>query len=76
MRTHYDPYPNDEESEEQAICGTWLGEDSNLSDDWSRVDCKHCLNGKEKFEAAIADYEASVVEQMGHMANHMREMEP
>ncbi|MFV3289210.1 hypothetical protein ACNFBR_10755 [Pseudomonas sp. NY11955] len=73
MKTHYDPHPHGEESEEQAVCGTWLGGESNLSDDWSGVDCQRCLNGKGKIEAAIADEEAFIVEQMGHMAAHMRE---
>lgn len=73
MKTHYDPYPYGEESEEQAVCGTWLGEESNLSGDWSRVDCQRCLKGKVKVEAAIAVEEAVIVEQMGHMAAYMRE---
>lgn len=50
MKTHYDPHPHGEEAEEQAVCGTWLGDESNLSGDWSRVDCQRCLNGKGKIE--------------------------
>lgn len=73
MKTHYDPRPHGEESEEQAVCGTWLGDESNLSGDWSRVDCQRCLKGKGKIETAIADEETFIVEQMGHMAAHMRE---
>lgn len=73
MRTHFDPYPDGEESEEQAVCGTWLGDERNLSGDWSRVDCRRCLNRKGKITASIADEEAEIVEQMGHMAAHMRE---
>ena len=73
MKTHYDPHPYGEESEEQAVCGTWLSDESHLSGDWPRVDCQRCLNCKGKITASIADEEAAIVEQMGHMAAHMRE---
>lgn len=73
MKTHYDPHPHGEEAEEQAVCGTLLGDERNLSGDWSLVDCQRCLKGKVKISAAIADEETFIVEQMGHMAAYMRE---
>ena len=73
MKTHYDPHPHGEEAEERAVCGTLLGDERNLSGDWCLVDCQRCLKSKVKIEAAIADEEAFIVEQMGHMAAHMQE---
>ncbi|MCP3791584.1 hypothetical protein Q9323_08800 [Pseudomonas fulva] len=73
MRTHYDPHPQSDESTEQAACGTWLGEESNLTGEWSRVDCRRCLGRKEKISAAVMAEENAIVEQMGHMAAFMQE---
>lgn len=72
MKTHFTPYPDAEEFEEQAPCGTWLGEDSGQSGDWSLVDCKRCLGRRKAIDQAVADEEAFIVQQMGHMAEHMR----
>ncbi|WAH56567.1 hypothetical protein LZ023_26675 [Pseudomonas silvicola] len=72
MKTHYCPHPQDE-SEEQAVCGTWLGETSNLSGEWSLVDCQRCVRGKKKISASVAAEEDAIVQQMGDMANFMRE---
>jgi hypothetical protein len=71
MKTHYSPFL--QEDEEQAVCGTWLGEASNLSGDWSRVDCRHCISRKRKIASSIAAEEQAIVQQMGDMANFMRE---
>jgi len=71
MKTHYSAHPQDD-SEEQAACGSWLGEASNLSGDWSRVDCRRCLRGKEKISASVAAEEDAIVQSMGDMANFMR----
>lgn len=73
MKTHYDPHPHGEESEEQAVCGTWLGETSDLSGDWSRVDCRRCIRGKGKISQSVAAEEDAIVQQMGDMADFMRE---
>ena len=72
MKTHYSPHPQDD-SEEQAVCGTWLGEASNLSGDWSRVDCRHCIRRKGEISSSIAAEEDAIVQQMGDMASFMRE---
>lgn len=71
MKTHFAPF-TDLEDIEQAPCGTWLGEASELSGDWAEVDCLLCQNRKERIIAAAADEERFIVEQMGHMAAHMR----
>ena len=73
MKTHYSAHPRDDE--EQASCGAWLGEASNLSGDWSRVDCRRCLRGREKISSSIAAEEGAIVQQMGDMANFMREQQ-
>jgi hypothetical protein len=75
LKTHYCPHPQDE-SEEQAVCGTWLGEASNLSGEWSRVDCRRCIGSKVKISLSVATEEAAIVQQMGDMANFMREVQP
>lgn len=71
MKTHYSAHPQDDE--ERAACGTWLGEGSNLTGDWSCVDCRHCLRSKGKIASAVAAEEEAIVEQMGDMANFMRQ---
>lgn len=71
MATHYDPYPDDDETE-QAPCGTWLGEASNGTSHWAHVDCGLCLRMKAKISAANEASEAAIVEQMGDMAEYMR----
>lgn len=75
MKTHYCPHPQDE-SEEQAVCGTWLGESSNLSGEWPRVDCRRCIKSKEKITLSVAAEESAIVQQMGDMADFMREVQP
>lgn len=66
MRTHYYPnglarYDSDgHDFVEQGPCGTWLGENSDLSGDWNRVDCKRCLK---KRPAITASSEAERQEQ-------------
>jgi hypothetical protein len=72
MKTHYSHFQQDD-SEEQAACGTWLGEASNLSGDWFRVDCRHCIRSKGKIASSIAAEEDAIVQQLGDMANFMRE---
>ncbi|QKL02935.1 hypothetical protein GEV39_16790 [Pseudomonas sp. NY5710] len=71
MRTHFVPF-TDLEGLEQAPCGTWLGESSELSGDWSEVDCLLCQKRKKKILASAADEERFIVEQMGDMAAFMR----
>ena len=73
MSTHYDPYPEADEIGERAVCGVLIGDSSRLSDDWVAVDCKRCLRRRVNIERAIADEEFFIVEQMGHMAEHMQE---
>nr|WP_314872108.1 hypothetical protein [uncultured Pseudomonas sp.] len=71
MKTHFAPF-TDLEDIEQAPCGTWLGESSEMSGDWSKVDCLLCQNHKQKLIEAAADEERFIVEQMGDMAAFMR----
>jgi hypothetical protein len=44
MKIHYDPYTlPDECPDEKAICGTTLGDECSVIDDWKNVTCKRCL---------------------------------
>lgn len=78
MRTHYYPnglarYDSDgHDFVEQGPCGTWLGETSELSGDWNRVDCKRCLKDRPAITASSEAEERAIIEQMGDMAAHMR----
>lgn len=71
MKTHFAPF-TDLEDLEQAPCGTWLGDTSELSGDWAEVDCLLCHKRKDGIIAAAADEERFIVEQMGDMAAFMR----
>ena len=71
MKTHFAPF-TDLEDVEQAPCGTWLGESSELSGDWAMVDCQLCKKRRERITAAAAEEERFIVEQMGDMAAFMR----
>ncbi len=70
MKTHFAPF-TDLDDLEQAPCGTWLGEASELSGEWGKVDCLLCQKRKEQIIAAAAAEERAIVEQMGHMADFM-----
>lgn len=71
MTTHFAPF-TDLEDIEQAPCGTWLGESSELSGDWAMVDCRLCRKRKSNITKAAAAEERAIVEQMGDMAAFMR----
>lgn len=71
MKTHFAPF-TDLEDIEQAPCGTWLGEASELSGDWTNVDCRRCQKRKQNIIKAAAAEEHAIVEQMGDMAAFMR----
>lgn len=71
MKTHFAPF-TDLEDLEQAPCGTWLGDSSELSGDWNKVDCQLCQKHKEKIIAVAQAEERFIVEQMGDMAAFMR----
>ncbi len=75
MKTHFLPHLQGDD-EERAVCGVWLGEDSGMSGDWSRVDCQRCIKGKAKITQSVASEEAAIVQQMGDMANFIREVQP
>ncbi|WP_252088767.1 hypothetical protein [Pseudomonas sp. MWU13-3659] len=71
MKTHFAPF-TDLDDLEQAPCGTWLGDTSELSGEWSKVDCLLCQKRKDRIIAAAAAEESAIVEQMGEMAEWMR----
>lgn len=70
MAAHFYPYQDDDEAD-QAPCGTWLGDSSELTGNWALVDCRRCLNNKPKIMAGHAGNEAAIIAQMGDMARHM-----
>lgn len=71
MKTHFAPF-TDLEDLEQAPCGTWLGESSELSGDWAKVDCRLCQMRKERITRSAAAEECAIIHQMGNMADFMR----
>jgi hypothetical protein len=71
VRTHFYPTSASEDAE-RGPCGTWLGEASNLTGDWGRVDCRRCIRSKARMMGAHAAEERAIVEQMGDMANFMK----
>ncbi|HFQ8053601.1 TPA: hypothetical protein ACHTCR_005490 [Pseudomonas putida] len=71
MKTHFAPF-TDLEDLEQAPCGSWLGDTSELSGDWAEVDCLLCKKRRERIIAAAAEEERLIVAQMGNMATFMR----
>ncbi|WP_060545664.1 hypothetical protein [Pseudomonas sp. NBRC 111136] len=75
MKTHFAPF-TDLDDLEQAPCSTWLGDASELSGDWAKVDCLLCHKHRAKIVAAAAAEESAIVEQMGHMAAFMRAERP
>jgi len=75
VRTHFAP-STDLDDLEQAPCGTWLGDASELSGEWAEVDCLRCQKRKDKIIAAAAAEERAIVEQMGHMTAFMRAERP
>ncbi|MEG0635785.1 MAG: hypothetical protein RR517_25040 [Pseudomonas sp.] len=70
MKTHFATF-TDLEDIEQAPCGTWLAEASDLSGDWAKVDCLLCQKRKKQIIASAEAEEHAIVEQMGDMAAFM-----
>jgi len=70
VRTHFYPY-SDGDDIEQTPCGTWIGESSAVSNQWTHVDCRLCIKNKTKIVASHQEQERAIVEQMGDMANFM-----
>lgn len=70
MKTHYYPFgfPDDVE---QAPCGTWFGEASDVSGSWENVTCGNCKRSKKRIMGVIAADEKEIVKQMGGMVEFM-----
>lgn len=69
MSTHFSRYPDDDEPE-QAPCGIWMGDASELSSNWAHVNCKLCLKWKDVIMARHEAEESAIVQQMGDMADY------
>lgn len=72
MKTHFSPHLQPDDAE-QAACGTWLGEASGMTGDWARVDCRLCLKMKARITEQSQAEERAIVEQMGDMAEFMKQ---
>lgn len=70
MKTHFHPWGLSDDAE-IAPCGTWMGESSNMSGEWARVDCARCQKQKTKIMAVYKAEEPAIVEQKGDMAHFM-----
>ena len=50
-KTHFDPYCGEEDDDlmfYHAPCGTLIGNEYNVTDDWDEVDCKRCITSKDR----------------------------
>lgn len=74
MTTHFAPHLQFDDAE-QAACGTWIGEASNMTGDWARVDCRICIKLKARITDQAEAEERAIVEQMGDMAEFMKRQE-
>ena len=71
MRTHFQPYDDDDDPAERGWCGTLLGERGYTSSDWRVIDCKKCLKNREKFQSQFDASERKICENLGQMADFM-----
>lgn len=53
--THYDPYFDEEDPTEVAICGTHVGENYQWNNNWNYVSCKKCLKMKVEMDIQIQE---------------------
>lgn len=74
MKTHFSPHLQPDDAE-QAACGTWFGDHSYTTGDWSHVDCCLCLKRKANIIKQCEAEERAIVEQMGDMATFMKRQE-
>jgi len=67
MKTHFDPYTDDEGGWiEQAMCGALTSEYYYYTTtNWNDVTCKRCLKQKEKIMNEVSKIEATIIKQMG-----------
>lgn len=73
MRTHYEPFSWDEDAPpETAMCGTTLGEKSEVTARWREVTCIKCLNSREGIDKAVERDSEAISEQLGDMALFMK----
>jgi hypothetical protein len=67
MKTHYEPYPD--EYGINPACGMWDFENTETTRNWDLVDCKRCLNQRERIERSVQDTEKEIVRQMGEFVD-------
>lgn len=76
MKIHYEPFTWDEdEPPEAALCGTPLGERSEVTANWIDVTCIKCLNSRESIDKAVERDCEAISEQLGDMAEFMKEVD-
>ena len=72
MKTHFDPYMDDEFYDGPAPCGTIIGEEYNSTSLWEAVTCKRCLKKKAKLVVWFKETEEFIIDQMGDMADFFK----
>lgn len=76
MKTHIDYYGDAEDgAPERALCGTFLGENPELTSDWRYVDCKLCIMKRKKIEQWHKETEEIIVKQMGDFVAFVKKEE-
>jgi hypothetical protein len=65
MKTHFDPYTEIDDIPDQAMCGVLIGESYETTTNWEKVDCKRCINSKNKIMKFVEQTEANIIKYMG-----------
>ena len=72
-KVHYATSNGEEESySERAMCGVRVGENYQYDNHWANVSCKLCIKNRTKIESCVNSIESDVINQLGDMANFMR----
>lgn len=75
MKTHFDPYRNDEFYDGPSPCGTIVGENYSSSANWNYVTCKRCLKKRKIMQISFDSTEKEIIRQMGDMAEFFEKCE-
>ena len=73
MSVHYEPYPNESDYAETAMCGTKILENYFHSSDWHKVTCKKCLKQKIKIMQEVLNNERQIIKQMKEQVDFEKE---
>lgn len=73
MKTHFGYDSSDPEDYiEQHYCGTYAGENYEVSPNLNNITCKKCIKKYDKFKQHHEEEEAYICNQMGEMAEFFK----